>query len=130
AYQLQASSTPATYVLRQRLEPGIDADVRLALGRALFRKLDAEGALAHLARARWLFDRVGDAWMAAHAVTQEGFAMLLVGDTRTLQRSLDALDRCERLEPPDPALRATVLSLLGNVCMRAHDWRHAARVLA
>jgi len=130
ANELQAAVDLATDLLRERLEPGIEADVRLAFGRALFRLLDGEAALAHLARARWLFDRIGDAWMAAHAMAQEGFAMFLVEDTRALQRSLEALDRCDRLEPPDPALRATVLGLLGNICMRAHDWRNAARFFA
>jgi tetratricopeptide (TPR) repeat protein len=70
---------------------------------------------------------MGDSWMLAHVLDQEAIAMFLVEDPRALPRALEALERCERLEPADPALHASVLNLLGNVYMRRHDWRTAAR---
>jgi tetratricopeptide (TPR) repeat protein/DNA-binding XRE family transcriptional regulator len=117
----------STGLLHERLEPGIEADVRLGAGRAHVKMLDGERALRHLTRARDLFERIGDRWMVAHVLEQEAGAMLLVGDPRALSRALEALERCEGLEPAAPTLRASILNLLGNLYMRSHDWRSAAR---
>lgn len=114
-------------LLAEELDPGIEADVRLSLGRAYVRMIDAGGAQPHLARARDLFARLGDSFMVAHVLEQEAMAMFLLEDPRTLGRALDALERCEQLDPPAPALRASVLNLLGNIHMRSHDWANAAR---
>jgi len=130
ADELPAAVAAGSELLRDRLEPGLEADVRLAVGRALVRLRDGGPALPHLARARQLFERIGDGWMVAQTLVQESTAMFLVQDPRTLQRGLEALDRCERLEPPDPALHVNALNLLGSVSMRAHDWQSAARFFA
>jgi tetratricopeptide (TPR) repeat protein len=114
-------------LLDGHLEPGLEADVRFALGRAHVQTVEGELAMLHLARARQLFERIGDSWMAAHALLQEGLAMFLVEDPRTLPRALEALDRCELLQPTDPALTASVFNLLGSIHMRRHDWRAAVR---
>src|SRR2546423_2981317 len=119
--------TAGNRLLRERLQPGIEADVRFAVGKSYVRLVQGAHALRHLARARVLFERHGDAWMLAHALAQESTAMFLVEDPRTLSRALLALERCEALEPVDPALHASILNLLGNVYMRAHDWRNATR---
>jgi len=108
-------------------QPGIEADVQFGVGRALVRMVDGTRALHHLTRARELFERLGDAWMVAHVLDQEAIALFLVEDPRTLTVALEALERCERLEPPEPSLRASVLNLLGNIHLRSHDWRNAAR---
>ena len=125
--ELPAAVALGQELLAEDLEPGLEAEVRFAIGRAMVRMADGEHALPHLALARRLFESIGDSWMSAHVHVQEGMAMFLVEDPRTLPRAMDALERCERLEPPDPALHATVLNLLGNACMRANDWRSAAR---
>jgi len=65
--------------------------------------------------------------MVAHTLEQQANAMFLVGDPRALSCALEALERCERLEPPAPMLRASVLSLLGSIHLRGHDWNNAAR---
>jgi tetratricopeptide (TPR) repeat protein len=108
-------------------QPGIEADVQFGVGRALVRMVDGTRALHHLTRARELFERLGDAWMVAHVLDQEAIALFLIEDPRTLTVALDALERCERLEPPAPSLRASVLNLLGNIHLRSNDWRNAAR---
>lgn len=117
----------ASRLLTEDLDAAIEADVRLSMGRALVRMLDGSAALPHLARARSLYERLGDRSMIAHAIEQQATAMFLVGDPRALGYALEALERCERLEPSAPALRATVLNLIGNVHMRARDWSNAAR---
>jgi tetratricopeptide (TPR) repeat protein len=116
-----------TGMLDVELQPGIEADVRFSIGRALVRMSDGAQGLPHLTRARRVFEQLGDAWMVAHVLDQEAVALFLVQDPRTLSTALEALARCERLEPPAPALHASVLNLLGNVHMRSHDWRNAAR---
>jgi tetratricopeptide (TPR) repeat protein len=114
-------------ILAGDLQPGIEADVQFGVGRALVRMVDGTRALHHLTRARELFERLGDAWMVAHVLDQEAIALFLAEDPRTLTLALEALDQCERLEPPAPPLRASVLNLLGNIHLRSHDWRNASR---
>jgi len=114
-------------LLDDGVEAGIEADVRFGMGRALVRSIDGGQALGHLARARQLYERLGDAWMVAHVMEQQATAMFLVEDPRTLTVALEALDRCERLEPPAPTLYAGVLNLVANVHLRGHDWHNAAR---
>lgn len=114
-------------LLEDEPEPGIEADVRYSIGRAYVRMVDCERALPHLARARELFERLGDTFMVVHVLEQEAVAMFLLEDPRTLTRTLDALERCERLDPPAPTLRASILNVLGNVHMRSRDWTNAAR---
>jgi tetratricopeptide (TPR) repeat protein len=114
-------------VLDDELEAGIEADVRYSVGRACVRMLDCEHALSHLTRARDLFERLGDAFMVVHVLEQEATAMFLLEDPRTVARALDALERCERLDPPAPTLRASILNVLGNIHMRSRDWANAAR---
>lgn len=127
AGELAEAVTAGNRLLRDHPQPGIEADVRFALGKAHVRMVQGERALRHLARARVLFERAGDSWMLAHALVQESIALFLVEDPRTLPRALTALERCEALEPVDQALHASILNLLGNVYMRAHDWRNAGR---
>lgn len=114
-------------LLSEELEPGIEADIRYSVGRAYVRTVDAERALVQLTRARELFERLGDVWMVVHVMEQEAVAMFLVEDPRTLSRTLDALERCERLDPAAPTLRASILNVLGNIHMRSRDWTNAAR---
>ncbi|HEY7199391.1 MAG TPA: helix-turn-helix transcriptional regulator [Candidatus Dormibacteraeota bacterium] len=116
-----------THLLLEELEPGIEADVRFSVGRAHVRLIESERALTHLARARELYARLGDAWMAVHVQEQEAVAMFLIEDPRTMSRTLDALERCDRLDPPAPTLRASILNVLGNIHMRERDWANAAR---
>jgi tetratricopeptide (TPR) repeat protein len=116
---------------RRLLEEGVDAtieaEVRLGIGRAHVRMMDGSAAIPHLGKARLLFERMGDRWMVAHALEQQATAMFLAGDPRAPACALDALGRCEQLEPPSPTLHSSVLSLLGSIHMRAHDWHNAAR---
>ncbi len=114
-------------LLAEGLEAGIEADVQFAIGRAHVRLSDGASALRPLSRARDLFERMGDGWMVAHVMDQEAVAMFLVEDPRTLSRALEVLERCERLQPPAPQLRAGILNLLGGIHLRSHDWRNAAR---
>lgn len=114
-------------LLDMRLDPGIEADVRYALGRAYVRRMEAEPALPHLTRARELFERMGDSLMGACALDQEAVALFMLRDPRTLARALEALERSDQLLPPAPALRASVLNLLGAIHARKQDWRNAAR---
>jgi tetratricopeptide (TPR) repeat protein/DNA-binding XRE family transcriptional regulator len=116
-----------TRMLDVELQPGIEADIRFSIGRALLRMSNSAEALPHVTRARQLFDQLGDAWMVAHALEQEGGAQFLLEDPRSLSTALEALDRADRLEPPAPALRASILNLIANIHMRSHDWRNAAR---
>lgn len=116
-----------TRLLADGVELGIEADVQFGVGRAFVRMADGARALRPLSRARELFERSGDAWMMAHVMDQEAVALFLVEDPRTLSRALEALERCERLQPPAPALRASILSVLGGIHLRSHDWRNAAR---
>src|SRR5262252_4504301 len=48
-------------LLDDGVEAGIEADVRFGMGRALVRSIDGGQALGHLARARQLYERLGDA---------------------------------------------------------------------
>jgi tetratricopeptide (TPR) repeat protein/DNA-binding XRE family transcriptional regulator len=116
-----------TRLLEETMEPGIEADVRFSVGRAYVRSIEPKDALSHLTRARVLFERIGDTWMAAHVVEQEAVALFLLGDPRTLSRALESLERCERLDPPAPALRASILHVLGSIHMHNRDWSNAAR---
>src|SRR5215469_1151385 len=108
-------------------QPGIEADVQFAVGRALVRMVDGTRAAHHLTRARELFARLGDAEMVAHVLDQEAIALVLVDDPRTLAVALEALERCEQLDPPTPTLHASILNTLGSIHLRSHDWRNAAR---
>ncbi|HYW27547.1 MAG TPA: helix-turn-helix transcriptional regulator [Terriglobales bacterium] len=114
-------------LLGEGLEAAVEAEVRFGLGRALVRMVDGTAALEHLPRARQLFERLGDSWMVARVLEQQANAMFLAGDPRALGCALEALERCERLEPADPTLRATVLNHIGSIHMRSRDWHNAAR---
>jgi tetratricopeptide (TPR) repeat protein/DNA-binding XRE family transcriptional regulator len=113
-------------LLDEELDPAIEADVRFGVGQALVRKMDGAGAMPHLARARLLFERMGDRWMVAHVLEQQANAMFLVDDPRALGCALEALERCERLESA-PALQASVLNLVGSIHLRSREWHNAAR---
>jgi tetratricopeptide (TPR) repeat protein len=119
--------TLGTRILAGDPQPGIEADVQFCVGRALVRTGDGTRALPHLTRAHQLFERLGDAWMIAHVLDQEAVALFLLEDPRTLPAALEALERCEQLDPPAPALQASILNSLGNIHLRGHDWRNAAR---
>jgi len=108
-------------------QPGIEADVQFAVGRALVRMVDGTRAVDHLTRARELFERLGDAEMVVHVLDQEAIALFLVVDPRTLAVALEALERCEQLDPPARSLHASILNTIGSVHLRSHDWRNAAR---
>jgi tetratricopeptide (TPR) repeat protein/DNA-binding XRE family transcriptional regulator len=114
-------------LLGEGLDTAIEAEVRFSMSRALVRMLDGAAALPHAARARLLFERLGDRWMVAHVLEQQATALFLLEDPRALGCALEALDRCERLEPPAPTLHAGVLNLIGNIHMRNRDWRNATR---
>jgi tetratricopeptide (TPR) repeat protein/transcriptional regulator with XRE-family HTH domain len=114
-------------LLGEKVDAATEADARLSVGRALVRIMDGAGAMPHLARARLLFERMGDRWMVAHALEQQATAMFLVNDPRALGCALEALERSERLDSPDPTLLASVLNLLGSIHMGSRDWRNAAR---
>jgi tetratricopeptide (TPR) repeat protein/DNA-binding XRE family transcriptional regulator len=114
-------------LLDVRLDPGIEADVRYTLGQAHVRRFEGDAALRQLTRARELYERMGDSLMGAHALDQEAVALFVLGDPRALTRALEALERTDRLVPPSPALRASILNLLGAIHVRKHDWRTAAR---
>ena len=114
-------------LLDEGLEPGLEAEVRFGVGRAFVRKADGAAALHHLMLARQLSERMGDPWMVAHVMEQEAVALFLAEDRRAEARALEALERCERLTPPAPALRAGILNILGGIHLRGHDWRGAAR---
>jgi tetratricopeptide (TPR) repeat protein len=116
-----------TRILAEAPLPGIEADVQFNVGRAMVRMVEAKPALPHLTRARQLFERLGDAWMVAHVLDQEAVAFFLLEDPRTLNTALEALERCEQLDPPPPALRASIMNTVGSIHMRAHDWRNSAR---
>jgi tetratricopeptide (TPR) repeat protein/DNA-binding XRE family transcriptional regulator len=114
-------------LLDAQLEAGIEADVRYSLGQAHVRSFQGEAALRHLTRALELFERLGDSWMSAHALDQQAVALFVLGDPRALTHALAALERCQRLEQPAPALRVGIFNLLGAIHSRKHDWRNAAR---
>jgi tetratricopeptide (TPR) repeat protein len=114
-------------LLDDKVDAAIEADVRFGVGQALVRMMDAAAALEHLARARLLFERMGDRCMVAHVLEQQAMAMFLVDDPRALSCALEALERCERLDSPDPTLLASVLNLLGSIHLRGRDWHNAAR---
>jgi tetratricopeptide (TPR) repeat protein len=114
-------------VLGRNLRPHNEAEVRFNVGRALVRKVDGAGALPYLSRARALFKSLGDTWMVAHVLDQEAVALFLIEDPRTLAVALEALDQCDQIDPPAPSLRASILNSLGNIHLRSHDWRNAAR---
>jgi tetratricopeptide (TPR) repeat protein len=114
-------------LLDEEVDAAIEADVRFGVGQALVRTMDGAGAMPHLARARLLFERMGDRWMVAHVLEQQATAMFLSDDPRALGCALEALERCERLESSAPTLLGSVLMLVGSIHLRSRDWHNAAR---
>jgi tetratricopeptide (TPR) repeat protein len=109
------------------LDAALEAEVRFSLGRALVRMLEGAAALEQLSHARLIFEQLGDSLMTVHVMEQTTNAMLLAGDPAALSTTLEALERCARLEPPAPTLEASLLHHLGTIHMRSRDWRNAAR---
>ena len=113
--------------LEQPLEPHIEAEIRFFVGRAYTRMSQGESALAHLRRARQLFEEAGDLRMTVKSIAQEAQALMALDDPGASQRALEALQLCEQVRPPRPGLQAHVLILLGTIHNRRSDWRRAIR---
>jgi tetratricopeptide (TPR) repeat protein/DNA-binding XRE family transcriptional regulator len=116
-------------LLEQQLPPGLEADVRFYLGSTHVRMHDGKRALLHVGRARQLYADLGDARMLVEALDQEATAFYLVLDPRARLVALDALHRCEMLQPTQPGLQVRVLLHLGSMCQRDGDRVNAARFL-
>lgn len=113
--------------LDRPLEPHVESDIRFFVGRAYTRMTKAESALAHLRRARQLFEEAGDLRMTVKSIAQEASALSFLDDPRAAARALEALQLCERIVPPHPGLQRHVLILLGTIHNRRNDWRSAVR---
>jgi len=116
----------AAAMLSDGLPAPIESRVRLALGTAHVLTNDGARARSHLVRARTLFQQARDLWQVAEALDREACALFLVDDPRAVPLALEALDTCEHLDPPQPALLVRILVHLGSFHYRARRWPRAA----
>jgi tetratricopeptide (TPR) repeat protein len=115
-------------MLDQPLPPGIDADVRLLLGSSHVRRHEGGPALDHLRRARAFFEEMDDQLMTVEALDWEATALYLIDDPSALTKSVEALERCERLRPSPPALQVRILIHRAGITYHRGDWRSTVRL--
>ncbi len=116
----------ADRMLAEGLPAPVESRVRFALGTAYVLIDDGVRARPHLVRARTLFQQARDQWQVAEALDRESCALFLADDPRAVPTALEALDTCERLDPPQPALLVRILVHLGSFHYRAQRWTRAA----
>lgn len=114
-------------VLEQALPDRIEADVRLAIGRAHARLHDGRSAHPHLVRARKLYEQAGDRLMTVEALDQEMGALGLMADPGALSVGLRALDLGLRLNPPPVGLLVHILQVVGGIYGQQQQWDMAAK---
>ncbi|HLH68407.1 MAG TPA: tetratricopeptide repeat protein [Candidatus Dormibacteraeota bacterium] len=114
-------------LLERDLPPALEAEVHLLVGSAYVRRHEGRPALPHVRAARQRFEEIGDPLLLTEALDQEATALFLLDDPRALPRAVEALERCERLRPPVPALQVRILLHLGSIHYQQGDWRRAAR---
>jgi len=114
-------------LLEHDLPPALEAEVHLLVGSAHVRMHEGSRALPHVRTARRRFEEIGDPLLLTEALDQEATALFLIGDPRALPRAVEALERCERLRPPVPALQVRILLHLGSIYYQQGDWGNAAR---
>lgn len=114
-------------LLEDHLPSVLEAEVRFFIGRSHVRTRDGDAALRHLRLARQIFQQIGDQWMATECIDQEAAALFLLEDPRALSVAMEALERCEQMNPVPSGLYARTLLLLGTIYKQRQDWRSAVR---
>jgi tetratricopeptide (TPR) repeat protein len=101
--------------------------MHLWIGRALIQLRRASDAVQHARVARDLFERLGDEWLAVEALDWEASALYMEQEPSALELTQEALERCRRLEPAQPALEARILSHLAAIHNLRYDWDSAVK---
>jgi tetratricopeptide (TPR) repeat protein len=125
--QFEPAIQAAEAMLDLELPERIEADVRLAIGRAHARLGDGHSAYSHLVRARSLYEKTDDRLRTVEALDQELGALFLLADPKALAVGLHALDEGLRLVPPPTGLLVHILFMVGSLYVRQQQWEMAAK---
>jgi len=118
----------ATELLGQALGDSFEARVRYFLGRALVRLYEANDALAHLARARAIFEALDDNWMVVECMDWTAGAMYLREDPGGLLLQEDALRLCRSLDPMPIHTEVRLMTNLATVYTERREWSKAVKM--
>lgn len=113
----------ADELLEQGLGRWEEAHVRYLAGQARVQTGRRQGALAHLRRARVLFEDLGDEWMVVECMDWEAAA--LGEDPASLELAREALERCRDLDPIPVDLEARILTRIATKHLQRHEWEEA-----
>ena len=111
------------WLIERGLSRADEAQVRLLAGQARVQTRRPQGALAHLRRARALFDDLGDDWMSVECMDWEAAA--LGEDPASLDLAREALERCRSLDPIPVDLEARLLTRIAAKHLARHEWEEA-----
>lgn len=100
-----------------------EAHMRHLAGQARVLTGRPQGALAHLRRARALFEDLGDQWMAVDCMDWEAAAM--GEDPAALELAREALERCRTLQPVPVDVEARILTRIASKHLQRHEWDDA-----
>ena len=113
----------AEELLQEHLGRWEEAHVRYLAGQARVQTGRRQGALAHLRRARVLFEDLGDDWMVVECMDWEAAA--LGEDPASLELAREALERCRELEPIPVDIEARILTRIATKHLQRHEWEEA-----
>lgn len=116
-----------TRILQAEPKPtgSVEGELRLWLGGAYVGANRPDEALAHLPRARALFEAAGDTRSAVEAMDWEACALHLKEAPTALALAERALLECRRLDPASPATEARILGHIGAISVSHRAWHKA-----
>jgi tetratricopeptide (TPR) repeat protein len=107
-------------LVEQPLDPRSEAYSRYYLGRAQVGLLEAAEAAENLVRARALFQKLGDGWMAVECLDWHAWALHINAQPEALPLAMQALNECRGLAPVPILTEAQILTHVAVV----HDARN------
>lgn len=107
-------------VLNNRLDPLVEAQVRVLAGQALARLSRPVPALEQLRRAKDILAARPDPMLQAECADWEASCLYLLEDSSAANVAEQALTYCRAMTQPDPRLEARILEHLGSIQVRNH----------